>query len=409
MSLRPADLLSQGLRGLVGIATYARMTLVPRPVTGVITVAPPQGLTDPRILVGLAVVVALLGALLWLRRAHPPAAFALGWYVFALLPPSNLLPIYGEKTIHVAERSLYPSLAGWCLFLVVGLHALGVATRGGPQRYRVPQKVIGVAVLATFLAITFVKAGAWRNDVTLWTAALAWAPNSPVLQANLSTALAEAGDLEGTQGVAREAAARFPADPHIAFLGGQIAELRGDSRQALREYERAIALGPHLGTAYRQAAAMAAREREWERAGRWFAEGEARFPKDVWPHVGLAWYREREGRADLPRAHLERAARLEPNAPEREWFLGQLYATEGRVGKAMQASQAALALDPSFLPARLTLASVLEEEGRIAEAIDGWRGIAASLPAGKQRDGALDRLHRLEAMAAGRRAPGGSR
>ena len=200
----------------------------------------------------------------------------------------------------------------------------------------------------------------------------------------------------------------FPTDAHGAYVQGWIAELMGDTREALRQYERAIALGKPEEMAFRQAAILAAQAKDWRRAGHWFATAANRFPQAAWPQVGLGWYRQREGRMDLAREHLARAERLEPNSPERPWFLGQLLTTEGRVQEAGQAYQDALALDPSFLPARVALTLLLEQEGRLADAIDGWRGIAASLPAGKHRGVAMEHLERLEASLA-RGAPGGSR
>ncbi len=390
-------------RALVALATYGEMTLIPRPVTGYMRIQPPMDLLDGRLLVGCAAGVVLLGGLLWLRRAHPPSAVALGWYAIALVPTSNLLPVYLQHEIYVAERSLYPALVGWCLFVAVGIHALRGVSKGYPGQHRRLLITLGVAVGATFLVVTTVKVAAWRDDATLWTASTTMDPASAFAHYNLATGLACAGRLDEAHATLQETEALFPTDSRVAYVGGWIAELRSDLREAQREYERAISLGLRLGTAYRQAAVLAARLREWNRSGRWFAEAAQRFPMEAWPLVGLAWYREREGRADLARAHLERAAQLEPNAPEREWFLGQLYATDGRAAEALRAYHAALALDASYLPARVELASIAEHEGRVEEAIGLWRRIAADLPAGTHRNVALAELRRL-----GTRTPGGS-
>jgi len=144
----------------------------------------------------------------------------------------------------------------------------------------------------------------------------------------------------------------------------------------------------------------AARMKEWNRAGRWFAEAAGRFPDEAWPHVGLGWYHQRAGRTDLARTHFEAAERREPHSGRRLWILGQLLAAEGRLAEAARAYQAALALDPTFVPASRDLALLSERSGRIPEAIEYWRRIAAILP-GISRAEAVEHLRRLQASASG--------
>ncbi len=403
MPVRLTDMPAQSLRALAAMGTYGEMTLVPRPETGFLLVgrlSPPTGLGDARVLMGLSV-VALLGAgLVWLRRRHPPSALALGWYVAALAPTANLLPIHWEQGVYVAERSLYPALVGWCLFVAVGAHALRAATRSRLFRSPALVRTLGGAVVVTFLLITFTKVGAWRNDVTLWTAALVSHPGSLEAHLNLATALAEAGRLGEAEAIVQETGAAVPAHPDVAFVAGWIAELRGNEAEAVRQYERAIALGSRQWRAFRQAALLAAKQKDWRRAAHGFAVAADLIPGAAWPQVGLAWDQERQGRPDLARAHLDRAARLEPRSPERPWILGQLRAAEGRTAEAAGAYRASLALDPAFVPARRELALIAEREGRMAEATSHWRHIVESLPRSQQSE-ALQHLHLLQAGDAG--------
>ncbi len=396
VSLPLSEVPQQVLGALVAISTDARMILLPRPVSGHIRVEPPAGPADPRVLLGLAVVALVAASLLWLRRRHPTAALALGCIAAALVPVSNVLPIYWKEEIYASERSLYPALVGWCLLLAIGVHAIVLASKDFRHRQSLAG-ALGVAVGGTFLLVTVVKAGAWRDDVTLWTAASATDPGSAFALSNLGMALANSGDLERAQVVARQATALSPADPHITYLQGWIAELHGKHLEALYHYERAIALGARDAAPFRQAATMAARSHEWDRAGRWLTASAERFPANAWPHVGLGWYQERQGRVDLARAHFARAAASQPNAPDQHWFLAQLLAAEGRVAEAVQACEAALALDPGFVPARRALALLAEREGRIIEAIDQWKRIQAQ--PGSHRGEAGVHLQRLETMA----------
>jgi tetratricopeptide (TPR) repeat protein len=237
--------------------------------------------------------------------------------------------------------------------------------------------------------------------VTLWTAAFVSHPGHATIRAIFVTALAAAGDLEGAQAAAQKAAADFPADPDVLSASGWVSELRGDLARALNQYERSIALGAREQDVFREAAMIAARLKEWDRAGHWFAAAADRFPGEAWPHVGLGWYHQRGGRAELARTHFEEAERREPYAGRRPWTLGQLLAAEGRLGEAAGAYRAALALDPAFVPAYRELALLAEREGRTSEAIEHWGRIAAILP-GVNRTEAAEHLRRLEAEPAGR-------
>jgi tetratricopeptide (TPR) repeat protein len=260
--------------------------------------------------------------------------------------------------------------------------------------------VVGCAVAGTLLLVTMLKAAAWRNDVTLWTASSLASPGSILARVQLAKALLEAGDLAAARAVAREVAARFPEDPRADLLAGRVDEAGGTSSDALRHYERAIALGATDAGTLQQAAVLSARLQAWDRAGHWLRVAARRYPDAAWAQMGLGWYLERQGRLDLAQAHFGRAATLEPRGPERLWLWSQLLASEGRRTEAVLAAQAALALDPGFLPARRALALVAEQAGQTAEAITHWRHIAAAGP-GAPRSEALEHLRRLEVVAAG--------
>ncbi len=374
---------SQALRALAAIGTYAQMVLVPGPSTGFILatrLSPPSGIFDWPVPLGLAVILLVGVGLLWLSRHHPVPAFALGWAAFALAPAANFLPIYWEREIYVAERSLYPALPGWCLFVAVGVHTLLGGATGGTPGSRRRMRLATVAAIGLLSVVTSVKVGAWHDDLTLWRAAFVAHPGHLEVRLNMAAALAQAGDLDGADAVVKDTMTMAPGHPDVAFVAGWIAELRGERAEALRQYELAIALGTGQRHAVRWAAMMAARLQEWDRAARWFAVAAQASPQAAWPEVGLGWYYEQQGRNDLARVHFERAIRLEPASPERPWFLGQLLAAEGCDGEALQAYRAALALDPSFLPARRDLAILVERQAQVGEARDPRREDAGSLP-----------------------------
>ncbi|HEY7678713.1 MAG TPA: tetratricopeptide repeat protein [Candidatus Methylomirabilis sp.] len=400
-----ASLPVQTPRLLLAMGMYGTMTVIPQPAMGDIRFIPPTGPLDGRVLLGLLVVGLLVAGLMWLRRLHPPAALALGWYAAALVPVSNLIPVYEPFEVYVVERALYPALVGWCCFLAVGAHAAhGVLRRNFPGRAPAFWPILGGAVLGGLLLSTTAKVGSWRDDVTLWTATLAAQPQYVQPRIELAQALVRAGRLPEARAAVEEAIALSPSNAFAAHVRGQIAELEGRPRDALGDYERAISLGKD---AFVHAVLLAARLHEWDRVGHLLAEAARKLPGSAWPLVGLGWYHQRQGQAELARSYFDRAARLGPDSAQRHHVVARLLAAEGRLKDAEQEYRAALVIDGAYLPAQWGLAFVAEREGRLEEAKDWWRRIAASVPTGSSRAKPLANLQRLEAMAAGR-TPGGS-
>ena len=81
-------------------------------------------------------------------------------------------------------------------------------------------------------------------------------------------------------------------------------------------------------------------------------------PSDAYFEFLLGRHLESEGHVDAAIAAHERAARLDPDAPEVPAELASLYARQGRVKEAMSSAQAALALDPANIDAHRVLGSV---------------------------------------------------
>lgn len=114
------------------LAAFAQHTLplvlwplAPLSVVGHQDVPPAEGLADPRALLGLALLAALIGgAALALRNGRRELAFGLALFVVAWLPTSNVLVSTGAIA---ASRFLVPGLAGLtlALALVLGPHARG--------------------------------------------------------------------------------------------------------------------------------------------------------------------------------------------------------------------------------------------------------------------------------------------
>ncbi|MFL5306568.1 MAG: tetratricopeptide repeat protein [Polyangia bacterium] len=205
----------------------------------------------PVVLAGLVVLGYLALIAVAVRRGARVVAFGLGWFLLALLPVSNLMPI----PIPAAERFLYLPLCGVALALAAGFAALA------DQRPRLLRAAgAGLAIgLASFLVLTNLRHRDWRDDHTLWLATVAANPRSCGAQSAVGGGLLSQGMANGDAQALREAIRREQlalslcpdeSEPYRAAftytrLGAAHALL--DDRPAARAaLERAIALYPRL-------------------------------------------------------------------------------------------------------------------------------------------------------------------
>jgi tetratricopeptide (TPR) repeat protein len=171
---------SNALTALRVQAWYLKQLILPTPIVqyfGAFDVS--TTLADWRVMVALAVVLAVLaGALLLLVRDRLMGFAVLSYFVL-LLPVSQIIPHHEL----LADHYLYLPLMSFALFVI--LLAGRVAARGVAFR-RVAYGVLGSAVVA-LAVMTVVRNTNWKNDLTLWQANYKEAPNSLRAAFNLAS------------------------------------------------------------------------------------------------------------------------------------------------------------------------------------------------------------------------------
>jgi hypothetical protein len=179
------DNLSAGWRvanALAAYGTYLEKTLWP---SGLAIFYPHPGTALPawQAAAGLLALAAitLAAARLWRSRPELPVGWL--WFLGTLVPVIGLVQVGLQA---VADRYSYLPLTG--LFIAA---AWSVRRAGG----RWPRTVVAgaAALLVTLAAVARLQAGYWRDDVTLYTRALAVTEHNFVAHANLGVALIARG------------------------------------------------------------------------------------------------------------------------------------------------------------------------------------------------------------------------
>lgn len=185
-------------------------------------VLPVSGLSDPRFWLAWCV-IGVLGALVvrdCRTTATKPAAV---WMLIIFLPVSNLLPLYNP----MADRYAYAMIPGFTWLLTSCV--MRVNSRGW---------VLLVLVVGLWTGHSWSRIADWKNDRTLWTAAMEVEPRSSRAHTWLGLLEKEAGRLEEAWQLFLHAEALNPRDvtPMVnrAIMMGESGDLIG-AETLLRE------------------------------------------------------------------------------------------------------------------------------------------------------------------------------
>jgi tetratricopeptide (TPR) repeat protein len=264
------------------------------------------GPAHPLALAGAATAVGVGVLAVVLRRRCPGLAAAFVAYLAAIAPTLGFVQSGPQMA---ADRYTYLAGAGWCI-LAGGL----VVAHAERPWWRV---AAAVPLLLLLGVLTAVQATTWRDARTLWTRTLALDPGNPFAQKSI----------------------------------GDVARASGDVAGAIAWYQRAVAERPYAEAETNLASLLAA-------AGRW----------------------------DEAFAHYEAALRSDPANAFAHTSYGVALSDRGRLAEAEDQHRRALALDPGLMEAHVNLGTVLDDLGRTDEALAEYREALRLRPSAEAYD-----------------------
>ena len=248
-------------------------------------------------LLGLLVSLSLVW---WAWRSGSPwVPFALGWFLLSL-SPTLVIPL----NILVNDHRLYLALFGMAL---LAAHWLTESRAHWP-----------LWVLCLLLGVLcFVRAGVWRDELTLWQDAVRRAPLMAEAQYNLGYAYHQAGDLEHARQAYEKAVALSPAYTRAQVNLGAVYREQGALGKAAAAFEQALATEPGMVEALNNLGLVYAGQGQSDRAIALYQQALARAPEqaEIWLNLGLAC--RDSGRREQAVLALGRAIQLDPALKER--------------------------------------------------------------------------------------------
>ncbi|MDD5070080.1 MAG: tetratricopeptide repeat protein [Candidatus Omnitrophica bacterium] len=168
----------------------------------------PLSFNDFKVGFGVLLLVTLIIAAIYLRKAKPIFSFAIGWFLITLIPVSNLLAF---TPFYMAEHYLYFPLVGAIIALIFGIRKY-IET----DSQRRPVVIILLFLFFFYSALTIKQHDYWQDEVSFNERILSYSPNSYRVNLNM----------------------------------GRLSTINCDYQQALKYYNRAIQIYPDLGFPY---------------------------------------------------------------------------------------------------------------------------------------------------------------
>lgn len=356
---------------------------------------------DPAGLAALAAVAGygVLAVVAWRRR--PEAGLLLAWPMVALLPVSNLIPIWSL----MAERYLYlPSVGVFAAVAVVlcGWErvAPGSATAGPPEagrqadagcRWRWIRAAVAAACLLACAVATAARVPVWGDELRFWDDVAAKSPTRIKAHNNRGDVLLRRGWIDAAEESFSLALRINPRGPMAHFNLGRVAEARGDWALAEERYRRSLTLNPELLDAWKGVGDLRLRAGDAPGAERAYREFLSRH-EDPRVRFNLAAALFSRGALQEAAGEARRVAQERPRMPEPVLLQGHVARRLGRDEEAEALYRQVLELGPS-VEAHYNLASMSEGRGRPDEAIAHLEAAAAQAPGERGVWEALARLY----------------
>lgn len=291
----------------VGLAfwRYAKWMVLPVHMSVERSTSMPINAASLGTIAGWLGLIALVAAIVLLRKWMPKVAAGLVWVVVALLPFCGFVFIYQG----MAERFEYLAAAG-----------LALAAASLALEYAGAWKSIAVGCLAVWMMW-----GAWRvrarvldwgDPVALYESSLVATPKSELLLYNLGDQYRERGDLPKAVKNFEQALALNPRDHATAVNLAVALQQLGDKRGAEAGFRRAIALDPRQSDAYNNLGVLLTDEGRVDEAIRCFQKAIQDNPSDATPYFDLAVLFQQRGQDEVALAFYRKVLELKPADPD---------------------------------------------------------------------------------------------
>jgi tetratricopeptide (TPR) repeat protein len=297
---------------------------------------------------GLAAVTAVV--LYYARRLRwlPVGWF---WYLGTLAPVIGLVQVGMQAR---ADRYLYVPRIGIFIMAAWGLYTF--AAKFDIRKYAA---AFAALVVVIFSALTYVQAGHWKNNQTLYTHCLSVTESNFVVMQSLAFHYQSQGDIDKALHYYFKALEVKPDFANSRVGIGNIFRDRGDVAGALVQYELALKYVPHYGDAHNNIANIYAARGGLGRALEHYLMAVKDKPGSAEINYNVADTLVGLGRAEESLKYYRRALEIDPYLAEAHNNIGYVLNSMGKTDEAEMHLRKAVEIKPDFAHAHFTLGIIL--------------------------------------------------
>ena len=271
------------------------------------------GITDPRVLTGLAVFFLLLFLAFRKRESNRLVTFAVLWFFIAFLPTTSIYPIH---SFYMAEHWLYLPSIGFFLLLAQALVLLYEK-----KNYRLAAFSVLICFLSAYAYLTIKQNNYWKSEREFYQRTLQYAPESFMAHNNL----------------------------------GNIYLNSGNKADAVKEYLKAVHFNPRFAPAYFNLGNIYSESASQEAGIKMYLKAIEIDPQRAEVYYDLGNVYHNLGKRERSMELMQKAIKLDPVYLEAYNNLASDYAEMGNIDEALRLWNESTKIDPSFAVAHFNL------------------------------------------------------
>ncbi len=299
-------------------------------------------------------------------KRHPYLAVGWLWYLGTLVPVIGLVQVGSQS---MADRYTYLPLVGIFVMISWGIPAFF-------SRWRLPRcglAVAGSSVLAVLMAVTWVQAGYWKDNISLFRHALDVTTHNYLAHNNLGIALHEQGDTGKAIEQYREVLRIVPrfAKGHVN-LGNAFAR-QGDTTKAVEQYREALRINPDISKAHHNLGVILLQQGDIDGAFLHFRQVLRLDPQNAMALNNIGGILETRGGLEGAADRYTEALVIDPDNPEARANLSRVLVRVGNLSLASRCYGEVLKSAHESIGLRMSFGVVLSRLGNLAGAVRQFR------------------------------------
>jgi tetratricopeptide (TPR) repeat protein len=377
------------LMSLQAYAKYLWLIFVPAVLSPMHMVPIPAGPFSFLSLLGLVLGLVTVVLVAVLIRKDRTMGFGALWFLIAMLPVANILPIPG---MIMAERWLYLPSVGLCL--AAGLAAFRFL-KSSPGSIKILARGFLFLILLIYSFRVFCWCPAWRSDETVARAALRTSPDSHIALNNLGKVLLEQGRVQEAEVLFRRSLEIKP-NYGVAHLNlAMVLRDRGRMEEAKAECLKAVEFSPENPDAQNNLGVVLWRLGDTQTALEHIQEAIRLNPGSAVYRFNLGLALNQLGRIEAALSEFRTVVEIDSNNIDARLFIGYALGKLGRYQEAERELRGIINIKKNLPDAHYNLAGALEAQGRFAEAAEEYRIYLVCAPNAGNRSLVEEKIEKL--------------